>query len=352
MTLRFIDGFDHYTPATVSRKWTVANTTSMTNITGVNTRFSSGQAVQFAAISSAFGKVLDAKGVWIIGFAMKIVSINSSSAVTFLQIDDGTTAQLNFGLVQSDRSMTIRRGGTAGTIIGTAPVLPNNTWFYLEIKVVIHPTAGSVVVRVNGVVTSTISGVNTSATGSSVASGISFGDTILIGATSQCTNTFQMDDMYICDGSGTTNNDFLGDMRVETLYPSGIGTASQWVPHGAGINFNCVSGVVPDDDTTYVETTTPGNTDTYQLDDLSGSPAHIYGVQANLLIRKTDAGSRFISEAYRIGSTVYIPAVGSGLSVYDGYAYGVDIQEINPLTATQWATADINQLEAGIQLVS
>src|SRR5437764_673985 len=35
-----------------------------------------------------------------------------------------------------------------------------------------------------------------------------------------------LDDLYVCDATGTTNNTFLGDVRVHTLVPSGNGTDS------------------------------------------------------------------------------------------------------------------------------
>jgi hypothetical protein len=43
-------------------------------------------------------------------------------------------------------------------------------------------------------------------------------------------NTY--DDYYICDGTGSVNNDFLGDMRVETSLVNAVGTYSGMERHG------------------------------------------------------------------------------------------------------------------------
>lgn len=357
MTLRFVDGFDHYISSTIAqiqRKWSVVGNAGYTLITSANTRFNTGQAIQCnggGSSASGIGKTLDSKGTWIIGFALKIPSIDPSRPC-FLQICDASTPQISMGILTSG-SIVLKRGAFNGTVIGTSMnAIPITAWIYMEVKCVIHPSAGSIIIRINGQTFFSLTGVNTSNTGSSVATGISFGDAALQGAFNNAIQC-QFDDIYICDGSGTTNNDFLGDIRVDTLYPSGAGANAQWTANGAGTNVACVSGVVPDDDTTYVETLTPGNVDTYQLSDIStATPGAIYGLQAVLMARKTDAGSRFISEAYRIGGTVYVPVAGSGLPVYDGYFFNTDLQELSPATTGAWTASEVNALEVGIKLIS
>jgi hypothetical protein len=37
-----------------------------------------------------------------------------------------------------------------------------------------------------------------------------------------------IDDLYVCDSTGSTNNTFLGDVRVDTVRPIGAGNYSEF----------------------------------------------------------------------------------------------------------------------------
>lgn len=340
MTLLFVDGFDHYiTLPQMLRKWTAAPTGTLTT----NTRFNIGNAVSITGGGSAgTRKTLNSSvNTFIVGFAFQY-TIASAGGSTLLQFRDAGVDQVHL-TINTDGTLSIIRA--ASTVLGTTVKSLNvSTWYYIECKIKIDGAVGTYEIRVNGVTWLSGAGVNTRG-----GTANNYGNEIMFAAFNQ---NIVVDDLYVCDGSGTMNNDFLGDVRVETLYPSGAGTASQWTPNGAGTNVGCVSGVAPDDDTTYIETTAPGSVDTYQLKDLANTPANIYGLQAVLMARKTDAGSRFISEAYRIGGTIYTPATGSGLSVYDSYYFDTDIQELSPATTGTWTASEVNNLEAGIKLLA
>jgi hypothetical protein len=76
-----------------------------------------------------------------------------------------------------------------------------------------------------------------------------------------------IDDLYVCDGSGSVNNDFLGECRVLTLLPSdGNGSNNDFdtsaggspADHGAMVN-----DTTPNDDTDYVSSSTVDHVDSW-----------------------------------------------------------------------------------------
>lgn len=103
----------------------------------------------------------------------------------------------------------------AASFTSAAGAVPVNgsTWYYLEIGAVISGTSVALTVRVNGaaVITGTVSG-NSSA--SSALGTVSVAD--FTGFTHY----------YLCDNTGSTNNTFLGDVRVQTLSPTANGTVN------------------------------------------------------------------------------------------------------------------------------
>jgi hypothetical protein len=99
-----------------------------------------------------------------------------------------------------------------------------NQFNYFEIKATIHDTTGSIELRINGVPALNLVNQDTRNAGTGVVNAIRIGGTNSFGP------IWAMDDLYICNTSGSTNNDFLGDIRVDTLYPNADGTYSQWTP--------------------------------------------------------------------------------------------------------------------------
>jgi hypothetical protein len=158
-------------------------------------------------------------------------------------------------------------------------------------------------------------------------------------------------DFYILDDTGNTNNNFLGDIIVETLYPSGIGNYSQFVgSDGNSVNnYQLVDDPAFDGDTTFVETSGVGFIDTYTYTKLSKVPSVIYGIQQSIGCRKTDAGNRTIAGLIRVAGTDYL---SNDPIVTDTYLLQGVVIETNPATSGAWSQADINSIEAGFKILS
>jgi hypothetical protein len=328
MALRFIDSFDHYPKEQLNLKYNGVSTYSeYLNITnGIGRRGTAGFYT-----SHAYGwimKVFEPRSTWIVGMAFKAApSINVPDLLQFL---DGTNPKIRISLVNNLINF-IRPGAT--DIAGEA--ITSNTYNYLEVKVTIAD-AGSYEVRLNGVPILSKTGVDLNPSGVAVVNAVRIQGPITI------------DDLYICDDTGTENNDFLGDVRVELHTPVDVGALSQWTP-ASGLNYENVDETLPNFDEDYVTANDPGLIDTYQFSDITLASGTILGIQHCLLARKDDAGSRVIKPIARLGENNY---EGSSLSVPDNYIYLLDISEENPETEMRWTVTDINNAEFGQKLES
>ena len=331
MALLFCDGFDHYATADIPLKWN-------DNASGFSSIGAGGRNSNAVLLSGGGGGYTkrtcpNASGdTVIVGFAYKPTNLGWDR---LFRID--TLNAINaFMLVQSTGRLNVVFPG--GTMMSTTAPLILNTWVYLELKVVIA-NAGSATLRANGEVIGTFSG-DTQAGATATWDQVGFGQSGVGEAGGY------IDDFYVCDGTGATNNDFLGDIRVQSILPSGAGNTTQMTP-SAGSNYACVDEAAPNGDTDYVSETTAGEKDTYAFGNLTSTSGTIKGVQVLINARKDDAGSRSIAPVYRPVSTDYD---GTTVSVSDSYAYLREITEVSPATSAAWTIAEINGAEFGVTL--
>jgi hypothetical protein len=154
------DGFDHYATAqaTPGQKWDeVVNATI-----GATYARSGGQGCQLGNAGATLGKIVPAQTTYIVGQAYKWSTANDSTNEIFTFMD-GTTIQVsvhNFnGVISAFRNGTVLLA-TASTTIGV------NQYRYLEAKVFVDPTVGTVTVRMDGAVILSFTG-NTRQSGTS-----------------------------------------------------------------------------------------------------------------------------------------------------------------------------------------
>jgi hypothetical protein len=338
MSLRFVDSFDHYVTADIPKKWTLAVGSPTINA-GIGRRGTAG--VRIASSSRYFRKDLDAQSTWIVGFAHTFGTLpNVSSAI--LEFRDVALA------LQCDLRVTILgelQVTRAGTILGTSTLrLTASAFQYIEMALVIHTTTGSAVVRVNEVPWLTLTNVNTQATANASALSIYVGQP---GGSSAMVQN--LDDLYICDGTGAAPyNTFLGDCRVDCLYPNADGSNSAWTPSAGTTHFNLVDDPTPTEDTDYLITTTVGARDTHALTNLPTLPGSVvYGVQHSLYARKDDAGLRQVKSVLKSGATTQ---VGANLhTLATSYIYYTEMFTADPNTGAAWTIAAVDALEAGIE---
>lgn len=336
MTLRFIDSFDHYATADLGLKY---NDVSSGLISAGNGRRSTA-SLRFNGSSSTVAKTLDAQATWIVGFAFRVTSLPGGDT-TFLIFRDAGTTQCDVRL-RSDGTLRVTRNGTA--LATSSNAILANTTYYIETKAVINDTTGSMEVRVNGSSSGWISitGQDTKNTANASANVIALTGAINASST-------DMDDLYICDGQGSVNNDFLGDVRVDCYLPDGNGNSSQLVGSDSNStdNYLLVDEAAQNGDTDYVQSATVNNKDTYAFANMAHTPSSIFGTQLNMIAKKDDGGTRSICSVCRSGGADYD---GDSQVMGTSYSDYRQVREVDPATSAAWTRSDLNSAEFGVKV--
>lgn len=342
MSLVFCDGCDHYTSVQGISKWDVFSCNNIPN----GGRFGAGSIQSGPGVGQSAWvatKFVPTTTTIIMGVAVKLQSGTYGTGVSHFRVIDGTTVQCE-----------IRFGSLGQISIYTNNVLQGSSvnglivigfWNFIEWKVTITASTGAnqCVVRLNNAEVLNLVGVSTKTTANSSVNSIS------IGRNSTDSTETRFDDLYVCNNQGTINNDFLGDCRIETLYPNAPGNNTTFAPNGAPTNWQAVSEATPDDDVSYVLSDVPGNMDSYMFTNPTGTLVQVFGIQAMMRARKDNAGTRTFARIVRVGGTDY---AGSPYLLGTDYTYYRDIMEINPGTGVPWNASDIAALEAGVKVVS
>jgi hypothetical protein len=341
----FVDGFD---VGDFALKW-VNFDPSQTTISTV-TPFAHGRSIKVE--SEDYAQLLK-RGI--AASAMAIAGVNfrytadsiftadgSKVGVISLYSDGGSTKHLWLavdynGTVRLHRGSTVIASGPAGQIVA-------GVYYFFEIKATIADSGGTAVVRVNEAEIINFTGDTRNGGSSTNIDMVGLHD---VAFNTACPDSYY-DDFYVCDASGSVNNDFLGIGRVQTLLPDGAGADNDLTPVGSGSNYENVNDV-PWSSTDYNYSTTAGDRDLYTLDDLASATAEVAGIQTVLIAQSSDAAAG-VKAALRSGGTVYYDAD----VVLNGTPSDVSIvvREDDPATSAPWTVSGVNALEAGMEVTS
>jgi hypothetical protein len=326
MTLLFMDSFDHYTTAFADEKYTSVSNFTISAGNGRN----STSSCRFTSAGNASKTLGVNASTLIAGFAFKASTLIAGTLIDF---QDSSTVQAQLYL-NSDGTLAIRRG--ASTTLGTSSnSIATGQYYYIEVKIAFNSSTGTAEIKVNGVSWLSLTGQNTISTANAYA------NVARILGINAATRDF--DDYYVCDSQGSVNKDFLGDVRIEAILPTGAGSSAEWTP-STGSNYENVDDSYPDDDSTYNYTTASGNIDTFAFGDLVTTSGGIYAVQLNIYARKTDAGTKLLRGVYTRSSE---NVLDNQFSLNTTYAYFRQILEEDPDADDVWTIANVNSAEWG-----
>lgn len=344
MSLLFADSFDHYATADLLKKYTTIRTTGGGGIDPTGGRRGGGAFQIKGSSGDSIARSITAAATVIVGFAWRPTeSGGSRKAILSLSEASATHITLNFN---SSNHIEVLRGDSSGTLLAASDnVFSVDSYVYLELKVTIADSGGSFELRANGVVTASGSGIDTRNGGTGVIDRVTLGDARSSLPSSASSN---FDDLYVLNTSGATNNDFLGDVRIDAAVVSASGSSTQFTP-SAGANYECVDDPTPDDDATYVSSSTQGHLDLFNYGDLSHNPPAIFGVQICTLARKDDASAISLQAKSRVGGVTR--SAGGSWSLLDTYAYQMTTIETDPDTSSDWTQSGINAAEFGFEVV-
>lgn len=277
------------------------------------------------------------------GFAIKLVEsgtpVYASTAYGGIIFKDSTTVQC--GLYPNGTEMQARNGD--GTLLGTTSGLGlhYNSWVFVEIKVTIDNSGGVVVVRANNNVVLNLSSQDTQYSANAYLNRIEY-----CGIVGDLDTYY--DDLYILDTTGTKNNDFLGDVRIDAVRPNGVGSHTDFTPL-SGANYENVDETLgPDDNTSYNSSGSLGAKDSYAMSSLAALGTTIHGVKTQISASKDDAGARGVKCLTKAGST---EDTGTEMSLSQGtYETPAEMYEDNPDDSAAWEEADVNGMEVGVEI--
>lgn len=288
---------------------------------------------------------LSSQDDWIVGVRFRTTynyyRQTTSTNIPVLQFIDAVSLG-QFSIIPISGTLIARSGASTGTILGIADVsITTHVWHFLEVKVNLHATTGSLTIRLNEEEILSLTNVNT--VGSSA---FTRPAQIRFGNAGNDVNT-EIDDIYICDDQGSVNNDFLGDLAVRRYSPNGVGNSEQFTPSTAVDNYTTLDESNPDT-ADYVESNTATEKDTYTFEDIADDPATLVGVALKSYVQKTDGGSRNFVHVARSGTTEEDSAV-----IYPSaatYRWLSSIYEEDPDAAAAWDKTSFNAAEFGFKV--
>jgi len=284
------------------------------------------------------------------GFSTPALTTNATLVVGFgyyftaiangriMSLYDGTTEGINLRL-ETTGELAIYRGTTF--LARTAGLgLLNATWHWIEMKVYCHDTAGTYEVRVGGVNRLSASGIDTKA-GSNAYHNI-------VTVPSLSLNSVRYDDIYILDGSGAVNNNFLGNMKVVAVFPNGdVSGYTDWTPSAAADHYTLVDENPTNDNTDYVESLTITDQDLWDYEAASNLGT-IAGIQINTEARVTDANSFTLKTLVKSDTTENTDAGQSVSSI--SYTTFHRIVEQDPHLSAAWTLTTLNAAQFGVEV--
>jgi hypothetical protein len=217
------------------------------------------------------------------------------------------------------------------------PVMVANAWKHVETKVVLDAAAGSVEVRVEGATVVNLAGIRTTNAAAAAASCAQVG----VGNSDNGPQTLYVKDFIVWDGTGASNNNFMGSCQVLKITPQ-ADVALNWTPSGGGTGFNLINEVTPDDDATYISAPTPAPA-AYKcsLTDLPLTVTSVRGVMPIHRSRKTDGGDGNIQVGAISGAAT---GLGVDRPITTAYTYWWDIFDTDPNTLGAWSRLSVNAM--------
>lgn len=344
-----IESFDLYADATsadvgIAGKWVYDGTTTA-GLALVAGAFG-GQALQQgnnAGNRCSHYRVLPGNyASFSVGFYFKYdnlaaAGLTASSSQNMIAFMDGTGVHMSLNL-HSNGTISLMRAGTTLIAASAAGVFVSDTWCHLEVVATIGDSARYEVFHNN---TSIISG-----TGDTRNAGNAYINRIRIccpdGAGSS--GVSYHDDIFVHNAATQ-----IGVRRVGVIDPSADTADKDFTPLSGTDNFAMLDETTVDGDTTYVQGSTVGDLDLYDMSALPATPASVTAVQVVAFAKKTDVAARTMNLVLKSGST---QDDGTAVSLGTGYQHHARILNLDPATAAAWSASAINALQAGFKVAS
>lgn len=350
MALLFLDGFDHYgavpSNGNILRQGVYAETNLGPGggVTTANPR-TGARALRIAMFENDAGVrrvLVDGASETVGGayaFSLSSLPTNNNSLGLF-QWRNSANGIMASVWVTSTGALNIRSGGRDGPVVAESdPVIYPGAYQHFE---GVNGPAG-LEVRINGVT------VINHAYVAGVAGPVG---QVKLGANSfPLTGAngilMDVDDFAVWDAEGLISNDFVGDIKVYTRFPTSDGVDQGWTPSAGDDGFAMLDNVPPVDATEYVSATALGSPadpirSTYGVGDFPEEIVAVRGVMLTTRAWKTDAGNAKIQTGVRVNAA---ETLGTERAISQAPVWYADVYEVNPETSSVWSLEALNDMD-------
>lgn len=352
MALLFAEGFDWVDPSLtfndlrdeIQKSWQQANFDNDNSDSGIAAGRIEAQSLAMANSDDIIvtpllnDHTVNTSGI--IGFAMRTPSSFSSAQILGWNVAGTTGAnfrvtgsgELHFNILTSN----LASGGLTGVILNP------NQWYYIELDFDIAD-AGRMTLHLDGAVVYDNQSIDLRHSSRSAGwTQIVFNG---ITANSNTVERQRLDDIYICDHSGTLNNAPLGPIQVKALLPDADGFQNDFTSSSGSANHFEDVNENPDDETTFLESSTSGHRELFSHEP-SQPLGQIHGVYHSASVRVTDNIARNVSLSTRHNTTTtdnVSISVGNSEFTHISAPY-----DNNPAASGLWSEANLDNTQFGI----
>ena len=355
MAILWMDGFDHYTTGTAFRDEIISAGYAVFS-TGQSATATAGQVFNDVGKAAVLSNNNRGFGFATTGSPTSIGALCHFQPSTIADTDNlpifsfvaaNNQPQITIACEGITGRVRVTNGQIGGTFLAesTAAHFAAGVYTHVEAFVTIDNGVGAVEVRINGNTTPVIniSGVDTQSQSTNEIALVLLGNI----ATGGSVALYRFDNFFVRDTTGPVNNGFLGERRVETVVPNADTATEQWTPSTGADSFAMVDEIGPDDDTTYLESSTGGNRTVLDTANLADTTGTTRAVAVMSRARKTDAQNR----TYRVGVRSGASETQSGdISSDTSYTYdGYMIANQDPNGTIAWTPANAQSAQIAIE---
>jgi hypothetical protein len=346
MSLEFMDSFDGYGSNEIPLDW----------ISPGNARIiSQGRNGKGLLIPSGGGvsQSVNYNNTWVVGFAFIINSSDIQAGGIYTAYTPGASNLCQI-VVESDGSISLYTQGSGTPFANTGInnfFISTNTWYFIDITYTMEPTE----IGSTPAMSLNVSGLRinkqTVLSGTTV---VNWNYTNSL--TAQCQlnqhawgffngnpGSMTIDDLYIFNQNGSTNNAAVGDIKILYILPDQDVLTPFTAVGGTGPQYTCVNEIPPDYDNSYIYSNVNNTFENFNWQQLPAFYGNVICVQYRIFARKDDEGSRAFQHTMGSGpGTLSAPHY-----VGDSYLYYRWELDTGPGGAT-WTVALFNSTSFGI----
>jgi hypothetical protein len=253
------------------------------------------------------------------------------------QIGFRTSGNVLVCYIQAQTDGSIAAYNSSDVLLGTSalPVLTAGGYHHIETKVLRDAAAGTIEVRVNGVVALDL---DTLALGASNIGIVTLGCDVRNSGSTVPGNHYK--DFVYWDGSGSAGNDFQGSVAVRDLYTDADIDIGDWTASTGSTIWDLVDETTPDD-ADYGQAADPAP-DPVKMS-LTDLPDDVTSVKALIPITraiKTDGGDCSLQVGLTPNDVDWDDGADNPLTT--AYTYRWDVSHTSPDTAAAWTPTEVN----------